>query len=173
MNTKKITFSAVIIAFGIILPFIFHFAFAPTLQLGSKLLPIHYSAFFAGGFFGPLVGLSVGLLTPILSSFTGMPPFPMVIFITFETAVYGIVFGYLYFKKRNNIYLSLVIAMMMGRIAYLLSVYFIGHFILGKGFVIISTLESFTVGMIGIIVQLIIIPIVIDRINSVYGFSNN
>lgn len=173
MNTKKITFTSVIIAIGILLPFIFH-AYLPTLQLGPKLLPIHYGSFFAGGFFGPLIGLIVGLITPLLSFFmTGMPVFPNVIYMTIEIMVYGVIFGYLYYKKKQNIYFSLISSMIIGRIANIASVYFIGSLILSKGFVFLKLFESMTIGVLGAVLQIIIIPIIIKRINTIFSFSNH
>lgn len=172
MCTKKIVYSGFLIAFGVLLPIIFHFI--PG-NLGVLLLPIHYSAFFAGGFFGPLLGAIVGLVTPILShQITGMPPHLSFMYIAFETLVYGLVFGFLYYKRHYNIYLSLLISMILGRIANFLGAYIIANTILGsmaKPYQFVNIFYNFSIGLVGATFQFMIIPKVINRINLVFSFD--
>ncbi len=67
MKSKKIVLSAIFIAFGIIMPMIFH-----TVNLaGTIFLPMHIPVLIAGFLLGPTCGALVGIITPIL---TGMPP---------------------------------------------------------------------------------------------------
>ncbi len=173
MNIKKITYTSAIIAIGILLPFIFH-AYIPSLQLGPKLLPIHYASFFAGGLFGPIIGLCVGIITPLISfCLTGMPAFPLLLYITIEIMVYGVTFGYLYFDKKINIYFSLIISMFIGRVANISSVYLIGSLMLGKGFVLLQLLENLSVSILGAILQIMVIPLIIKRLNSKFLFNTN
>ncbi|HEY8364953.1 MAG TPA: ECF transporter S component [Haloplasmataceae bacterium] len=166
MNTNKITYSGFLIALGVLLPIIFHFI--PG-NIGPILLPIHYASFLAGGFFGPYIGMLVGLLTPIISIFlTGMPNFPVIIYITFETIMYGLIFGYIYYKKHLNIYLALITAMLIGRIVNILGNYLVSEIIfydIAKPFIFINILNNLTLGLIGAIMQIIIIPLVINRVN--------
>lgn len=172
MQTKKIIYASFLIALGVLLPIIFHII--PG-NIGPFILPIHYSAFLAGGFFGPIIGALVGLITPLLSYLlTGMPPNPNFLFITFETLTYGLVFGFLFYHRKINVYLSLVIAMILGRVVNI-----IGNFIVAivlfkyipQPFIIINVLNNLSLGLIGAIMQLIIIPIIVERINIVFQFN--
>lgn len=71
---------------------------------------------------GPLAAI-VGLIAPVLRSFLfTMPPlYPTAVAMSFELATYGFVSGMLYSrlpKKTSNIYVSLLTAMLCGRIVW-------------------------------------------------------
>jgi len=172
MNTKKIVYTGILIAIGVILPIVFHFIPGNP---GLVMLPIHYSAYLSAGFFGPLIGAVVGFLTPILSHLlTGMPINPMFIFISFETMTYGIVFGYLYYYKRINIYASLGISMILGRLVNFTGTYIVANLLLGhaaKAFQLGNIFYNFTIGLVGASLQFVVIPIIIKRINLVFSFD--
>ena len=167
MQTKKITISGLLITIGVLLPIIFHHI--PG-NLGPVMLPIHYSAFIAGGLLGPIAGMIVGSLTPVISHLlTGMPVSPVFIYISFETFTYGLLFGCLYQKLKYNIYFSLVTAMIFGRLANILGNFIIADIIFSSSampFKIINSLNNFTVGLIGAFIQIIIIPIIIYRVRQ-------
>lgn len=174
MKVEKIVFSGILIAIGVILPIIFHLI--PG-NIGLIILPIHYSAYLAGGFFGPIIGLCVGCLTPILSYFiTGMPNFPMFIIISLETACYGLIFGFLYYKKKYNIYISFVTSMISGRLVNFINAYFIANLLFAQAsqaFQLGNILYNFSIGLIGASIQFLVIPIVIKRVNQAFPFDNN
>ncbi|MDF2699111.1 MAG: putative rane protein [Haloplasmataceae bacterium] len=174
MNTKNIVYSGLIIAFGVCLPLFFHI-FIPSLGLGPKLLPIHYSAYFAAGFFGPIIGAIVGFFTPIISFFiTGMPLQLTFIYIAFETMTYGITFGLFYYKKNFNIYLSLVLAMILGKLVNFAGLFLLGNLLFNKmapAFQVTNIIGSLTVGLLGNVLQLLIIPVVVKRVNIVFNFK--
>src|SRR5690554_5178232 len=116
-SVKLIVLSGLFIAIGIIFPSFFHF-----FKIGGQVaLPMHIPVILGGYFLGPLYGLLVGILTPILSSvLTGMPPIspiPMAIIMTIELGVYGFLSGLLYKKLKQNIFLSLIVVMIAGRVA--------------------------------------------------------
>jgi len=116
--SQKITMSALFIALGILFPMAFHMTGGPG--AGSLFLPMHIPVFLAGFLAGPTVGITVGLLTPLLSSFmTGMPPLvPTAIMMAVELPVFGLVAGLLYRKYEQSTLVSLVSAMLAGRIVY-------------------------------------------------------
>ena len=92
-------------------------------QLGNALCPMHIPILLCGFFCGPIYGLAVGLIAPVLRFFIfGMPPLlPIGIPMSFELATYGLISGYLYRKlptKKSSVYLSLVIAMLGGRLVW-------------------------------------------------------
>src|SRR5690554_4903990 len=101
------------VALGIVVPIAFH-AFGP----GTTFLPMHIPVITAGFVLSAPFAVLVGLLTPVLSSvMTGMPViFPVLPFMVFELATYGLVTSLLYRKLKLNVYVSLVGAMISGRI---------------------------------------------------------
>ena len=157
MKAKKVVLSGLFIAFGILLPMIFH-----QFNMGGPgFLPMHIPVLIAGLFLGPLEGLLVGLVTPILSSFlTGMPVlFPMLPIMVFELGTYGLVSGYFAEKLKSNLYISMIIAMIAGRIIAGIVVFVLITFF---GFKAAGPLlyikGAIVTGLPGIIIQLVFVP---------------
>lgn len=118
-RTALLTLSALFLALGLILPFLT----AQIPEIGSMLLPMHLPVLLCGFVCGPAWGLLTGAVTPLLRSLIfGMPPLmPMATAMAFELAAYGFFSGLFYQrlpKKNGNIYLSLVLAMLLGRAVY-------------------------------------------------------
>ena len=87
------------------------------------LSPMHIPVLLCGFACGWQWGLGVGLIAPMLRSVLfGMPAmYPTAIAMTFELAVYGAVSGILYKllpRKTWSIYVSLIIAMVAGRLVW-------------------------------------------------------
>lgn len=165
MKSKKIVLSGLFVAFGIILPMIFH----QFNMGGPAFLPMHIPVLMTGLFLGPLEGLLVGIVTPILSSIlTGMPPmFPMLPIMIFELGTYGLISGYLYKKLKMNIFVSLILSMIGGRIAAGIVVYVLGTFFGLKGMSPIPFVQGAIItGLPGIVIQLLFIPIVVKLLNK-------
>lgn len=147
---------ALFIAIGILLPILFH-------QIpggGPMILPMHIPVFMAGLFLSPVVALLVGALTPLLSSLmTGMPPmFPMMVIMIFELAVYGFLTALL-LKKTKNIWISLLSAMVAGRIMAGLVVFVLASFFGLKMKPLLFIQGAILKGLPGIVIQLILIPL--------------
>lgn len=161
-KTRQMVLAALFLALGIILPF-----FTGQIpQIGSMLLPMHIPVLLCGFICGWQYGLAVGAVTPLLRSMLfGAPPMmPTAVSMTFELAVYGLVTGILYKKfpkETKYIYITLLIAMAAGRVAYgIASIPIYG--IAGKGFSFQIYISGVLLHAIpGIILQLILIPIVI------------
>lgn len=117
-SVKKLTLSAVFMAAGLILPFFT----GQIREIGSQLLPMHIPVMLCGMICGWEYGLIVGLITPLLRSFLfSMPVFTSAVGMAFELAVYGAVIGILYRrlkKSKIRIYVSLLTAMLTGRIVW-------------------------------------------------------
>ncbi|MEG1706825.1 MAG: ECF transporter S component, partial [Clostridia bacterium] len=119
-TTLQTVTTAMLTAFGLILPQVFHFLG----NAGTLFSPMHLPVLLCGLICGAFMGGICGLLTPILSCLLfSMPPFPYVIPMTFELIAYGIISGLLgnLFAKIENTknfatILSLVISMILGRI---------------------------------------------------------
>ena len=120
---------------------------------GPKFLPMHFFVIIAGFLFGWRTGLFIGFLSPLMSySVTHMPPIAILPETILELAVYGFVIGLLR-EKKLNIWVSLIPAMIFGRLARLL-------FVLALGLKT-NPLEYFKVSWLGIVLQLVLIPLVI------------
>jgi len=157
-KTKKLVYTALCIALGIVLPQLMH----TIPNAGSIFLPMHLPVLLCGLLCGWSYGLVCGALTPILSSFiTGMPPMAYVAGMTAELAVYGLLTGLLIGaiktkKPITKIYISLVTAMIAGRVVYgLLNA---AIFNVGSYSVQIWLTSLFITSLPGIIIQLILIP---------------
>lgn len=163
-----IVLAAMFLSIGFILPIFTN----QIKEIGDTLLPMHIPVMLCGLICGGKYGFCVGLILPLLRGVIfGMPPlYPNAIWMSIELAVYGLVIGFLYsrlnFKNVKGIYISLIISMISGRIAWGIS----KAILLGLGG------KSFTVSMFitggfidaipGIILQLIIIPSVMVLLNK-------
>lgn len=158
-STRNMVNGGLLLGLGMVLPFFT--GQIPT--IGSRLLPMHIPALLTGYISGPLYGLLIGFIMPVFRSLIfGRPPmYPIALAMAFELAVYGFVAGLLYkvFPKRPfYIYLSLVMAMIAGRIAWGM----VSYILFGLGGSNFS-LELFIAGGFvnafpGILIQLILIP---------------
>jgi len=161
MNTKKTIMSGLMLALGIVIPYIFHI----TGINGSIFLPMHIPILLAGFIIGPLYAFILGIITPILNYFiSGMPPFPMVIVMIFELATFGFVSGTIY-KKSKNIIITLITSIIIGRMVGAIIVLLIGYLFDIK-FIPFSTYitGAFITGLPGIIIQFILIPIIVKAL---------
>jgi thiamine transporter ThiT len=162
IDIKKLTLSAMFLALAYVMPFLT----GQIPQIGSMLCPMHIPVLLCGFFCGGPWGLVVGLIAPLLRSFTlGMPPmFPTAFCMASELATYGFVAGYLYNKlpkKKINVLISLVIAMVLGRMLWG-AVMFVAMGLKGSPFGFSAFLAGAVVNALpGIILQIILIPILV------------
>lgn len=160
-NIKKLVWAAVFLALGLILPF-----FTGQIpEIGNKLLPMHIPVLLCGFVCGWKYGLLVGFITPLFRSLLfGMPPLLTACGMAFELAAYGMITGILYNrlgKSKTRIYISLITAMIMGRIVWgLVSLVLYG--ISNAAFTWqIFMANSFLNAIPGIILQLVAVPMII------------
>lgn len=146
---------------GIIFTYILHL-FG---DIGRVFLPIHIFVIIGAYILPPVYAVSIAVILPLSSSFlTGMPVvYPILPIIILELMTYALIIGFL---KRKNIYFSLILAMISGRITAAFSVFLLGK-IMGLAMHPIRYIESSIItGIPGIIFQIIIIPIIITLINN-------
>ena len=169
----QLIYAAFFIAFGVVLPQIFH-----AMGLGSVFLPMHIPVLMAGFFVAWPYALAVGVITPLLSfAFTGMPPVPMLFIMMFELAAYAVmvsIMNSVMSEKRNEIfevYSALVVAMIAGRIVACVVTFVLARAFSVGNFVSFSAWASGSVvkGLPGIGIQLIFIPIVVPLENACYS----
>lgn len=160
-NTKRLTYSALFLALGVIFPQVFHL-FGGT---GPVFLPMHIPVLLAGFFIGGSSAALVGFITVLLSAaITGMPQVPILYFMLVEVTVYGFVAGLAYKKYKLNVYVSLILAMVVGRLALALTVFSLQPLLglkLSPQTYMVGALVN---GLPGIIIQLIFIPIIVFSI---------
>ncbi len=153
---RQITLAGLFIAIGLILPMAFH-----VLGPGTTFLPMHIPVLMAGFSLGLPMALLVGILTPILSSLlTGMPLiFPVLPFMILELGTYALGTSFLYRTLKWNVYVSLLVTMVLGRIAAMSAVWVLVNYTTAKlpnPWVFIT--GAITAGVPGIFIQLILIP---------------
>lgn len=164
---KKITLSAMFLALAFVMPFLT----GQIPQIGSMLCPMHIPVLLCGFFCGAPWGIGVGFIAPILRSFTlGMPVmFPAALCMAFELAAYGFVAGWLYHKlpkKKVNVYVSLLSAMVIGRLVWGSVMFSCMGFDVSK-----FGLSAFLAGAVfnavpGIVLQIVLLPVFIIAIEK-------
>lgn len=162
MTTKKLVYTAVFLALGILFPMLFHLLGLP----GQVLLPMHVPIFLGALTLGTISGFIVGILTPILSSLlTGMPPMiPMVPIMVFELAAYGFFAGFLYEKYPKNVFIPLIAAMIIGRIVAGIAAWSVFNiFNMDEINILTYISSSFVKGLPGIIMSLVLVPLLYKR----------
>lgn len=158
---RHLVYAAVCLALCMLLPFLT----GQIPQIGSALSPMHIPVLLAGFLCGPWWALAVGFVAPMLRHvWLGMPPLITAIAMSFELAAYGLFSGLLYRllpKKTVNIYVSLIGAMILGRIVWGIAMVVISG-VSGSAF----TWSAFIAGALlnavpGIILHIVLIPILV------------
>ena len=173
IEMKQLTLSAMFLALAFLMPFLV----GQIPQIGSMLCPMHIPILLCGFFCGAPWGLAIGFLAPILRSFIlEMPPmFPTAFCMAFELATYGFIAGLLHNKlpkKKLYVYISLLSAMILGRLVWGILMFFcMGLDITKFGF------YSFLVGAVlnaipGIILQIVLIPILVIVLENIKNKIN-
>ncbi|HZK38826.1 MAG TPA: ECF transporter S component [Clostridia bacterium] len=135
-------------------------------QVGMALGPMHIPVLLCGFICGWPYGLAVGFIAPLLRfALFGMPPiFPMGLSMAFELAVYGLIAGLMYSKlpkKVLNIYITLVTAMIGGRLVWGAASYVFFN-LAGKQFSFALFLSgALTTALPGIILHILLIPLIV------------
>ena len=159
---NNISFSALFLA----LSFVFPFLTGQIPQIGSMLCPMHIPVLLCGYICGGPWGFVVGLIAPIMrSAILGMPPmFPTAVAMAFELATYGLVIGFMrkvLTKNKWSIYISLIIAMIAGRLVWGLVMFILMGFNTSIFGINTFLAGSFINAVPGIIVQIILVPVII------------
>ena len=160
---KQVMVTIIAVALAVGLPQLLHVAGRAAgvdTKLGEMLLPMHIPVFLAGFLGGPIAGLIAGIISPILSyAISGMPTQVMLPYILIELVTYGFAAGM--FKNANmNVTLKVLACKMAGRIIRAIAIIICGT-------VASSVIwDSIKVGAIGIVLQLILIPLILYRVEG-------
>lgn len=159
----RLVLSALLLALGLVLPFLT----GQIPEVGSRLLPLHLPALLCGFVCGWPWGLAVGAVLPVLRSFLfGMPPLmPTALAMAFEMAAYGAAAGVLY--RRCNVYVSLVGAMIIGRLVWGVASWLLYAAFMPNGF----SLAMFWAGGFvnawpGMVLQLVVVPLIVTALKK-------
>lgn len=162
-SLQKLVVAALCLAIALVLPFLT----GQIREIGNMLCPMHIPVLLCGYLVGGVYGAVVGFLAPIVRFLIfGMPPLmPTGLAMAFELATYGFVAGALYQKlpkkSLSAIYVSLIAAMVTGRL-----VWGIAQFVLagvqGTSFPFSAFLAGAVLNAVpGIILQLVLIPVLV------------
>lgn len=163
-SVKKICICAICIALCYVLPVAVH-----ALGAGKALSPLHLPVLLCGLLLGPGYGAFCGIAGPLLSSVTtGMPGVTQCFYMVPELVVYGLVTGLLmkWIRTRKlglDLYLSLIPAMLLGRIVGGLAQALVIHIMAtGKVFTLGVWATGYFVSTLpGIALQLVLLPILV------------
>lgn len=163
--TRKLTFSGLMVALGVVLPQLVHLILGPT--GGSFILPMHFPVFVAAFLLGPGTAALISLVMLTISFFlTGMPPVPILYFMAAELPIYALVAGTLYQRLHVPLPGSLLLAMLAGRGAMALAAYALQYTLqlhLSPGVYVAGAL---TKGLVGALLQLLVIPVLMKLLEK-------
>jgi thiamine transporter ThiT len=172
MKTPNKILKMVLAALFLALTYVMPFLTGQIPEIGAMLCPMHIPVLLCGFICGWPWGLGVGFAGPLLRSVLtgGFPPmFPTAVCMAFELAVYGVVSGLMHRalpRKKPYIYLSLLTAMIVGRLVWGGAMFFC---LSAQGGVF--TFGAFIAGAVtnaipGIIVQIVLIPILVMLLDN-------
>lgn len=170
-NIKHLVAAALCLALCMVLPFLT----GQIPQIGGMLAPMHIPVLLAGFLCGPWWALAVGLIAPPLRfALYGMPPYPVYIVMAFELATYGLISGLLYRhlpKKTCSIYVSLIVAMLMGRAVWGIAMTIVMG-LKGSTFGWAAFVGgAFTGAIPGIILHIVLIPVLVIALRKAGYFK--
>jgi niacin transporter len=171
-KTRKLVWASFLLILGLILPRLVNLAGSPT--LGNLISPMHIPVFLTALILGPFYGTLIGFITPLFSTLLfAMPPVmpPITFLMAFELAAFGLIAGYLYSNKSQNIYLSLIAAMILGRFVYGLALIAVGPIFDFNPPFIPFMQGAFVTGIPGIVIQLVVIPLIVEKIKPIKEFA--
>lgn len=169
-NLKKLVISAMLLALGLVLPFLT----GQLQQIGNMLLPMHIPVMLCGLVCGWQYGLGVGFILPLMRSLLFSMPvmFPSAVAMAFELGTYGFLSGFLFANARwqcvRSLYRCLIAAMLGGRAVWgiVMSVLLgVGE----NGFTFGAFLTgAFLNAIPGIIIQLVLIPTIMLALDKTH-----
>ena len=169
VQIKKLAIASMLLALSLLLPLLT----GQIQYVGQMLCPMHLPILLCGFLCGPIFGFAAGLAAaPLRSVLFGMPKMPNALYMAAELALYGLLAGLFYKifpKKKIFIYLSLILAMIGGRIVYAL-VFLLANAAGADTFgALIKQIISATVitAWPGMILQIVLIPLILILLEKI------
>lgn len=155
-NIRSAIFTAIFVALAVAAPFLAHqFNLA-----GPKYLPLHFFVLVAALLLGWRAGLVVGIFAPLISySLSGSPVLLLLPQVVLEVCAYALFAGLFYKKFSMNIYLSLTLALIFGRVLVLAFVFMTGHNL-------VNEIKFMSLGWMGILLQILFVPLIVKLASS-------
>lgn len=171
MKVRANPHNRVLAALFLALAYVMPFLTGQIPEIGAALCPLHIPVLLCGFICGWPWGLAIGFVAPLFRSLTlGMPSlFPQAVCMAFELAAYGAVAGLMHKllpRKKGFIYVSLIAAMLVGRLVWGAAM-MVCVGISGGAFTFAAFVAgAFTKAFPGIIIQLILIPILVILLDN-------
>jgi len=168
---KQIVITGLCIAIGLLLPRLINII--PIPYPGAIFLPMHIPVIICGFVCGKYYGTICGAILPLLAFvLTGMPPiFPTGISMVLELATYGFLSAWFYELTKGRIFISLIVAMVGGRVVMGIVNIVLFNFTDNIYGISIFISSAFITAFPGIIIQLILIPIIIQALKKAHVMS--
>jgi hypothetical protein len=155
---RTLFFALVFTVLSVITPLLTHYF--GGVAAGRVFLPMHFFVLAAGLWLGWRAGLAVGILTPLVSyAVSAMPLLPVLPFVTIELTAYGFFSGLLG-SRVKNIWLALAGALILGRLFLWLGLVLLPTKLVATQY-LIGVLKA---GWLGILLQLILVPLAVKLI---------
>ncbi len=123
-KVRAFIFQGLLISTAVLLPAVSHLTGAPV----RILIPMHWPIILAGLVYGWRGGALTGLLAPTISFLISGRPLPIVLpAMTIELFIYGFVTGLLRERFRWNAFASVAVALIIGRVAFIISAVLSGY----------------------------------------------
>lgn len=168
-KAKYIIGTVLLSGIGITLPRIFHILAGNT--AGATFLPMHIAVLIAALTFGITSSAIVAGSSVIFSYLlTGMPSLARLPYMLIELLIYAVLLSI--FNKKFNSYISLIATIVLGRVVYAGILAFAIN-VIGLPTYGISVIESIKVGLPGIIIQLLCVPIIVKIMNERLQLKND
>lgn len=166
---KYIVGTTLLSVIGIAIPRVFHVIAGST--AGATFLPMHIAVLIAALTFG-ITSSTIVAGSSIVCSYllTGMPTLARLPYMLIELVIYAILLGI--FNKKFNSYISLIATIILGRVLYA-GVLFVAINIIGLPTYGISVIESIKIGIPGIIMQLLCVPVIAKIMNERLNLKND
>ena len=165
-SVKRLALSAMFLGIGIALPFL-------TGQLenfGNMLLPMHLPVLLCGLVCGWQYGAGVGFVLPLLRSliFTKPPMYPNAVVYSLELCTYGLIIGLIWSfldkKRTGSVYIAMLSAMACGRVVWALAKIVTMGLAGGKFTFAMFLSGALFEAILGIVLQLVVIPLVMSAL---------
>ncbi|MBQ3545141.1 MAG: ECF transporter S component [Lachnospiraceae bacterium] len=133
---------------------------------GDVFLPMHLPIILVGFLAGPYAGAISGFLSPLVSfTLSGMPNIIILPFMMIELFAYGLSAGLIKNTKIPTI-AKVFISQISGRVMFVLSILTSIYLLGNETISLVNVLNSLRGGIFGIIIQLLVFPLIIYRIEN-------
>lgn len=158
-KARTVAVGGLLLALGVLFPQVFHLVGGPA--AGGVWLPMHIPVLLGGFFLGPWWGLALGVITPCLSAFTGMPSLVRLPFMVCELAAYGFFAGLTTRRFKLPVWAGLPLAQLAGRLIYALALFVAGSLLHLGAFSAVAAWTATVAGLPGIVLQWILVPLLL------------